>query len=554
MADGGASGVHQFNTIYLGGRGGLNPGQLKIHPTGFLWRKTGGGKVVEVAKNDVAGVYWMKIPKGNQLSVRRKAGAKIKFNGFRDQDVTSLSGYFSNHFGIQVEERHMATSGRNWGDVEIEGNMLAFKVNNQLAFEVSIADDISQTQPQGKNDVVLEFHVDDTAGAGEKDTLMEMSFHIPNSNKAFSGDEERSAAQVFYERLLERADVGPAQGEAVATFQEVKCSLKAEEGQLYPLEKSFFFVPKPPTLILHEEIQYVEFERHGVTGTSGISSHYFDLLIVLKNDTQHQFRNIQRIEYHNLFNFINTKGLRIMNLTGEQGGPVVDRGLGDGVEDEGHDPHLARILKSREGGRPIEEVEGTSDEEDSDFAPAGDNDSASEQSSGEHSNPSEDSDSGDEDEMEEEDDEGARPKKSKDKGKDHEGDDKRASTSKGASAVPTKRKKADGEDGGKKKGVKKKKDPNAPKRALSGYMFFCKEEREATRKENPLISFAEIGKAIGEKWQSMSKEEKAPYEAMSRKDRERYEMEKAAYGEGGGVGGGGGGGEAGAGDDGSDED
>lgn len=34
----------------------------------------------------------------------------------------------------------------------------------------------------------------------------------------------------------------------------VKSSLKAEDGVLYPLEKSFFFLPKPPTLILYEEV------------------------------------------------------------------------------------------------------------------------------------------------------------------------------------------------------------------------------------------------------------------------------------------------------------
>jgi structure-specific recognition protein 1 len=84
----------------------------------------------------------------------------------------------------------------------------------------------------------------------------------------------------------------------------VRASLKAEEGTLYPLEKSFFFLPKPPTLILHEEIEYLEFERHGAAGTSSISSHYFDLLIRLKSEQEHQFRNIQRNEYHNLFNFI----------------------------------------------------------------------------------------------------------------------------------------------------------------------------------------------------------------------------------------------------------
>jgi len=45
------------------------------------------------------------------------------------------------------------------------GNMLSFLVGggNKQAFEISIAD-VSQTQMQGKNDVMLQFHVDDTTG------------------------------------------------------------------------------------------------------------------------------------------------------------------------------------------------------------------------------------------------------------------------------------------------------------------------------------------------------------------------------------------------------
>lgn len=44
--------------------------------------------------------------------------------------------------------------------------MLTFLVGSKQAFEVSLAD-VAQTQLQGKNDVMLEFHVDDTTGANE---------------------------------------------------------------------------------------------------------------------------------------------------------------------------------------------------------------------------------------------------------------------------------------------------------------------------------------------------------------------------------------------------
>lgn len=48
----------------------------------------------------------------------------------------------------------------------LTGNTLTFLVGNKQAFEISLAD-VAQTQLQGKNDVMLEFHVDDTTGANE---------------------------------------------------------------------------------------------------------------------------------------------------------------------------------------------------------------------------------------------------------------------------------------------------------------------------------------------------------------------------------------------------
>jgi len=86
----------------------------------------------------------------------------------------------------------------------------------------------------------------------------------------------------------------------------------------------------------------------------------------------------------------------------------------------------------------------------------------------------------------------------------------------------------------KPKGERKKrakKDPNAPKRGLSAYMFFAQETRDSVRDNNPDISFGQIGKILGERWKNMTKEEKVPYEAKANKDKERYEAEKRAYNE-----------------------
>ena len=83
--------------------------------------------------------------------------------------------------------------------------------------------------------------------------------------------------------------------------------------------------------------------------------------------------------------------------------------------------------------------------------------------------------------------------------------------------------------GEKKRATRKKKDPDAPKRSLSAYMFFANENRDVVRSENPGISFGQVGKLLGEKWKAMQSEEKQPYESKADADKKRYEKEKAEY-------------------------
>ncbi|KAJ7682888.1 high mobility group box domain-containing protein [Mycena rosella] len=76
---------------------------------------------------------------------------------------------------------------------------------------------------------------------------------------------------------------------------------------------------------------------------------------------------------------------------------------------------------------------------------------------------------------------------------------------------------------------KGKKDPNAPKRALSAYMFFSQDWRERIKTENPEAGFGEVGKLLGAKWKELDDEEKKPYVDQAAKDKTRAEDEKNAY-------------------------
>ncbi|KAH7872604.1 high mobility group box domain-containing protein [Lentinula edodes] len=76
---------------------------------------------------------------------------------------------------------------------------------------------------------------------------------------------------------------------------------------------------------------------------------------------------------------------------------------------------------------------------------------------------------------------------------------------------------------------KAKKDPKAPKRALSAYMFFSQDWRERIKAENPDAGFGEVGKLLGAKWKELEDEEKKPYVEQAARDKERAEEEKTAY-------------------------
>jgi len=106
----------------------------------------------------------------------------------------------------------------------------------------------------------------------------------------------------------------------------VKCAYRANEGFLYPLEKQFVFIHKPPILIRFNEVESVEFQRYA--GGQG-STRNFDLCVNLKASAsasggpkEYTFMGIDRSDYAGLYNFLGTKKIKIKNL--ENVGSVIE--------------------------------------------------------------------------------------------------------------------------------------------------------------------------------------------------------------------------------------
>jgi len=164
------------------------------------------------------------------------------------QDYERLSKIFKNWYSTNLENKEHALRGWNWGKAEFGKAELTFNVSNRPAFEIPYSE-ISNTNLAGRNEISVEFSLptdqNDTgtnghlggargkgkkAGAG-KDQMVEMRFYIPGmtTRKEAEGDdaasdagaEEKNAATLFYETLIEKADIGETAGDTIATFLDV---------------------------------------------------------------------------------------------------------------------------------------------------------------------------------------------------------------------------------------------------------------------------------------------------------------------------------------------
>jgi hypothetical protein len=82
---------------------------------------------------------------------------------------------------------------------------------------------------------------------------------------------------------------------------------------------------------------------------------------------------------------------------------------------------------------------------------------------------------------------------------------------------------------GKEIKFKKLRDPNAPKKAKTSYMYFCNDFRKSITEKNPELKMGGISKELGKLWNSYSDEDKSKYAEIAKQDRDRYEEEFEEY-------------------------
>uniref|UniRef100_A0AAY5EKA0 FACT complex subunit SSRP1 n=1 Tax=Electrophorus electricus TaxID=8005 RepID=A0AAY5EKA0_ELEEL len=377
--------------------------------------------------------------------------------------------------------------------------LLPHKDQRQMFFVISLDPPIKQGQTR-YHFLILLFSKDE-------DVSLTLNMSEEEVERRFDGKLNKNMSGSLYEMvsrvmkaLVNRKITVPGNFQGHSGAQCITCSYKASSGLLYPLERGFIYVHKPPVHLRFEEISCVNFAR-GTTTTRS-----FDFEIETKQGNQYTFSSIEREEYGKLFDFVNAKKLSIKNRGLKEVTPK------DGYSDSDEDEHDAYLERMKEEGKIREEGDSEGDSVQLNvICPAVSfvracfcvcarrYDSNASESDSE-----------------------AEDGESEDEGK------KKKVEKKPKKAVKEKKERKP-----RKEVRKKAKDAGAPKRPMSAYMLWLNSSRERIKAENPGISVTEISKKAGEMWKQLDRGRREEWEKKAEEAKRQYDKAVKEYKESG---------------------
>ncbi|KAJ1532076.1 hypothetical protein ONE63_000705 [Megalurothrips usitatus] len=369
--------------------------------------------------------------------------------------------------------------------------ILPHKDGRQMFFVVSLDPPIKQGQTR-YHFLTFLFSTD------EPSLSIELPFSEEELKEKFEGKLPKEVSGPTYEvmgkvmkAIVNRKITVPGSFVGHSGTPAVGCSYKAAAGYMYPLERGFIYVHKPPIHIRYEEINSVNFAR------SGANTRSFDFEVELKSGVVHTFSSIEKEEYAKLWDFISGKNLRVKN-SGKTKDKNYEDAFSDSENEDEPDAYLARVKAE---AKERDEDGGEDESTDEDFVPGEMPDDDNSVGSGS----SMDSDEGSDASAESPNKEKKPAKEKKEKKKEKEEKPKKE---KAVSEKPRKRQ------------PKKEKDDNKPKRPQTAFMLWLNDSREKIKEDNPGISVTEIAKKGGELWKELKS--KSEWEAKAAKLKEEY--------------------------------
>lgn len=166
----------------------------------------------------------------------------------------------------------------------------------------------------------------------------------------------------LFKSMIKVSIIVPSGFKSEKGTEAVKCSVKAQDGYLYPLQKSFLFIHKPVYYIRHDEIQYLEFNRISEFAAAGRS---FDFNIVTKKQGTMSFTGISKQEFISIVEYLKTKKIKVRN--GDDDGKQIDLNNMDFLDKQGR-ANRRSMAELEEDEQMAGEAEDSEEDEDFDVA------------------------------------------------------------------------------------------------------------------------------------------------------------------------------------------
>ncbi|ALC42119.1 Ssrp [Drosophila busckii] len=438
----------------------------------------------------------------NKASVISASGESIAI--FREIHILTPRG----RYDIKIFSTFFQLHGKTFDykipmDSVLRLFMLPHKDSRQMFFVLSLDPPIKQGQTR--------YHFLVMLFAPDEETSIELPFSESELRDKYDGKLEKELSGPVYEVmgkimkvLIGRKITGPGNFIGHSGTAAVGCSFKAAAGYLYPLERGFIYIHKPPLHIRFEEISTVNFAR------GGGSTRSFDFEVTLKNGTVHIFSSIEKEEYPKMFDFCSQRKLHVQNMGKDKGG-YKDIDFGDSDNENEPDAYLARLKAEAREKEEDDDDGDDSDEEstDEDFKPNENESDVAEEYDSNASSSDSDSDA------------------SGGGGGDGGSDGSPKKKHKEKSREKKEKKERKHKEKERTRKTSKKKDSNRPKRATTAFMLWLNDTRETIKRDNPGIKVTEIAKKGGEMWKELK--DKSKWEELANKDKQRYHDEMRNY-------------------------
>eukprot|EP01083_Nonionella_stella_P028560 78650_1 len=236
-------------------------GSITISKQKLEWKeRSPGTNNITINASEIKNIEWLNIDKKKKLmriTFTNKQKEWIRFIGFGGDDEIEIDRICKQNLGKGLNPKMVNLSGQSWGKFVLRGQDMVCRTQQKHIIFTVPYNTISQSVIQGKNEISLEFKMNNTMNnsnnnnnndnntnnrrfrtssnkASDGDQLCEMRIFIPD-------DEEGAAYKEFHETLMKKAKLENDKAAIIAWFKNIIFRIPRGNKEIYFYPKHFLF-------------------------------------------------------------------------------------------------------------------------------------------------------------------------------------------------------------------------------------------------------------------------------------------------------------------------